>query len=64
MMAHGAERISTVHCPSIIHTRCQTGKMGGGGKYINVYPLHEKAKIYIYIIQYTLIYINLFSIVG
>ena len=25
-------------------------KMGGGGaKYINVYPLHEKAKIYIYI---------------
>ena len=22
-------------------------KLGGGGKYINVYPLHEKAKIYI-----------------
>ena len=22
---------------------------GGGAKYINVYPLHEKAKIYIYI---------------
>ena len=29
---------------------------GGGGKYINVYPLHEKAKIYIY---NTLIYINI-----
>ena len=28
---------------------------GGGGKYINVYPLHEKANIYIY----TLIYINI-----
>ena len=25
------------------------GGGGGGGKYINVYPLHEKAKIYIYI---------------
>ena len=24
-------------------------KTGGGAKYINVYPLHEKAKIYIYI---------------
>ena len=23
--------------------------VGGGAKYINVYPLHEKAKIYIYI---------------
>ena len=52
MMAHGAERISTVHCPfmkthlqSYIHA---ARLVRWGGKYINVYPLHEKAKIYIY----------------
>ena len=41
----------TIHKPiGALHLCRVTYKQAGGGaKYINVYPLHEKAKIYIYI---------------